>query len=411
MIVLAITLISINLGPYNFREDIKIMTETSFSNLESTYNKIIERDTLLLGSTLDVLIQDKIIKENYIKKNREELYDYNKNLFIDLEEGGGITNWNFILPNGTLFLRMHLKEVFGDFITRAVFNKSRDTNGLSSGLDLGKAGYALRVIKPYYKDDELIGYMELGENIDHFLVILQKTVKNGNFAMMVDKAKIDKEEWAFYRKNAGLRNNWDDIEGSILISSTIDDGAQCFNSETLKEIEGGKKFVKFLKNNGRYFACGGFEIIDASGEHSGAILSLSDVTDDLMAMTAVKTKALIIMAISFFIIAIVCGFILYNSISKPIKKLEDDIENITKGDLSIKLEKSNIHEIQSLTDSLDRILASLKLAVKKTGIIKEELGLVEEKKPEEKFAQAFKFVAGEKRIEKRGRGKLKNSKI
>lgn len=49
------------------------------------------------------------------------------------------------------------------------------------------------------------------------------------------------------------------------------------------------------------------------------------------------------------------------------------IDKITKGKLDIQLEESRIFEIQSLTDSLDRILASLKLAVLKVGTREEEL--------------------------------------
>ena len=97
-----------------------------------------------------------------------------------------------------------------------------------------------------------------------------------------------------------------------------------------------------------------------------------------------------IVVLMVFIFVEIVFYFISNKIVRPIKKLEQDIEDITKGDLSIKLEKSNMHEIQSLTDSLDRILISLKLAVKKTGIKLEEIGLgeaVEAKKRAETLAK------------------------
>lgn len=89
---------------------------------------------------------------------------------------------------------------------------------------------------------------------------------------------------------------------------------------------------------------------------------------------------------SIFIIIIVYYFLL-DSITKPIQKLRDNIEEITKGNMEIKLEKSNISEIQDLTDSLNRILASLKLAILRTDSSKEELGLGEAMKEREEARQ------------------------
>jgi len=69
------------------------------------------------------------------------------------------------------------------------------------------------------------------------------------------------------------------------------------------------------------------------------------------------------------------GFFVAKFISKPIKKLTKTVDLITKGKLDVQLKKSRIDEIQSLTDSLDRILASLKLAILRTGLSKGEVGL------------------------------------
>ena len=60
-------------------------------------------------------------------------------------------------------------------------------------------------------------------------------------------------------------------------------------------------------------------------------------------------------------------------ITKPIVKLTDNIDSISKGQLDVNLESSEIYEINDLTDSLDRIMASLKLAVVKVGVKKDEL--------------------------------------
>lgn len=87
----------------------------------------------------------------------------------------------------------------------------------------------------------------------------------------------------------------------------------------------------------------------------------------------VSTAIILIILISF--IVSVFGFFITYLISNPIKKLTTEVNKISKGVLDIQLGKSNIEEIQILIDSLNRILASLKLAILRTGLSKDKLGL------------------------------------
>jgi HAMP domain-containing protein len=95
-------------------------------------------------------------------------------------------------------------------------------------------------------------------------------------------------------------------------------------------------------------------------------------------------KSVLIIGIIILLIAGLIGWFLGKRITKPLKNLTSDVDEITKGKLDIQLEKSTVFEIQSLTDSLNRVLASLKLAILRTGASKSELGIGElQKKVEE----------------------------
>ncbi|MBT4165993.1 PAS domain-containing protein [archaeon] len=103
-----------------------------------------------------------------------------------------------------------------------------------------------------------------------------------------------------------------------------------------------------------------------------------------------KTSIYIIIAIliSFSIV----GFFIARFVSKPIAKLTSDVDEVTKGKLDIQLSKSGIYEVQKLTNSLNRILASLKLAILKTGSGKEELGLGEIVKSKKEAEEKYKIL-------------------
>ncbi|MBW2966752.1 PAS domain S-box protein, partial [Candidatus Woesearchaeota archaeon] len=96
------------------------------------------------------------------------------------------------------------------------------------------------------------------------------------------------------------------------------------------------------------------------------------VTEDLVSNAR---NIVLIFVIAAFGLSILLGILISKSISKPIKSLTNNVDEISKGNFDIKLEESKISEIKSLTSSLNRILASMKLAVLKVGIKKEDIGV------------------------------------
>ena len=73
------------------------------------------------------------------------------------------------------------------------------------------------------------------------------------------------------------------------------------------------------------------------------------------------------------IVTFAASLIMAYLITRPIENLTQKIDGISKGELDIKLEKSEIYEINMLTNSLNRVMASLKLAVHKVGVKKGEI--------------------------------------
>ncbi len=75
------------------------------------------------------------------------------------------------------------------------------------------------------------------------------------------------------------------------------------------------------------------------------------------------------------LLSLVMGFFVSRRITRPLRQLTAKVNEITNGKLDIQLDKSRIFELQSLIDSLNRILASMKLAILRTGVNKTSLGL------------------------------------
>lgn len=74
-----------------------------------------------------------------------------------------------------------------------------------------------------------------------------------------------------------------------------------------------------------------------------------------------------------FLVTFIVSLMISYLITRPLEKLTDNIIEISKGKLDVTLATSEIHEINKLTDSLNRIMASLKLAIHKLGVKKGEI--------------------------------------
>lgn len=97
------------------------------------------------------------------------------------------------------------------------------------------------------------------------------------------------------------------------------------------------------------------------------------------------------------VITVAVGYVISYFISRPLVKLTKNIDEISKGNLDVQLERSEIYEINNLTASLDRVMASLKLAIHKVGLKKEEIfeEVVKAKEEaEEKFEHVLKKIDG-----------------
>ncbi|MBU0497944.1 MAG: PAS domain S-box protein [Candidatus Thermoplasmatota archaeon] len=76
----------------------------------------------------------------------------------------------------------------------------------------------------------------------------------------------------------------------------------------------------------------------------------------------------LIFVVTFFVSAIISYVI-----TRPLETLTNNIDEISKGNLDVRIDSSEIYEINRLSESLNRVLTSLKLAIHKVGVKKGEI--------------------------------------
>ncbi len=81
----------------------------------------------------------------------------------------GISHWYFIKPDQKVLLRVHEPDRRGDPIERKTLTDASTSQQPRSGLELGPLGtYTLRYVIPWHDHGQLIGYIELGMEVEWF---------------------------------------------------------------------------------------------------------------------------------------------------------------------------------------------------------------------------------------------------
>jgi len=380
---LSITMLFYLFGMWNQNNNLERIALEHIMEDKASFNNLQARDTNMLFSTLEMIVQDPGLKAVYLEKNRKKLYSYGHLLFQNLKNKYGITHFYFILPDGRVFLRMHNEEIYGDLVERHSFQKARDTGSPAREFELGKTAFALRAVMPYYQAGKLIGYVELAEEINHFLEILRSET-NSEFGIIADKKYLDGDDWKSVRKVVGLRNNWDDLEKHLILSRTSDGeiAAQCFVEDNLERVEEGENILQQIQGQNVTFMCGGFDLNDAEGRHIGAVLSLTDISKHVAA--AQKTNNVLLrIAIIFFFLTFTVGILISRSITKPIMKLIDVSKAIGSGDLEQKVSVSSTDELGQLSITFNEMIEKRKLSEAELKNHREELAKLVDKRTHE----------------------------
>ncbi len=366
-------------GLHNQRTAFRQVAHENLQEVKDSFNDLAEGETKMLLGVLEVLSRNPAIMAAYVEKNRGKLYARALPVFNGLKDKTGISRFYFILPDGTVFLRMQNKKLHGDLARQSAFLTARQTGRPAWGIELGKTTFALRAFAPYFKDGKVIGYLELAEGINHFLKFLKDRTKN-EFAIVADKRYLNRRQWESVVRAKGIRDNWNDLKDYVVLASTVTGGEKgeerrqgsCFTGENINKVEAGKGVIGEVRSNGRTFMCGGFLLKNAVGRHMGAILTLTDITGNV-ALARRANKVLLEIAAVFFLITFSAGVVISRFITVPLRKVAGAARSIGKGNLDARTDVSSPDELGELAGAFNDMALKRKQAEEHIRMHEEDL--------------------------------------
>jgi len=341
------------------REAINRDAESLNFATEEIFNTIIRRDTAMLSSNLVSLSAVESLRKDFQDQDRETLYADAKPIFEKNKEKFGITHMYFIGLDGKVFLRVHEKNNFGDEVKRTTFKEAQKTKDFASGIELGKTAYALRAVAPYYdKNGAQIGYLELGQEIDHFISDL--SLSTGQvYAVLGDKDYLKQTDYEATMKDTGL--SWDGLKKVVLLSkeSKITSGGPCLiDSEIdIKDLDINYRQVS---ENGQTYICSAMPIRDKDGIVKGALISKNNVTEAVRSINRQTFWISLGSLLGFGLLIFLISQYLDRIIIRPLKYISTKIPEISKKKDGTQIEYDGNDEISDVSDAVNSMSVDIK---------------------------------------------------
>jgi signal transduction histidine kinase len=316
------------------------------NSVQQLFNATLESEAEHLSTFIDFILNDPRLYHAFLAKDRDLLYRNALAIFQSIENRHQVTHFYFHNLDGTCFLRVHKPASYGDLISRFTLKKAAAEGVVAYGIELGPFGtLTLRVVHPWRVQGKLIGYIELGREVE-YIIPTMKDILGYDFFFLVNIRHLDRTMWEEGEKIWGHQGQWEEIPRHVVIGRTMDtiphdidkymDISHAKKEELIFKIsEGGKKYR------------GGFTPLKVvSGEDIGEIIALRDFTADVAKQEVSAILVMVCMAVLGLL------FVLFyfhtGRMEKRLMKIHDDltaeIETRKRAEKDLVLHKASLEE-------------------------------------------------------------------
>ncbi len=209
-----------------------ILIKLQYRNLDQSCQQTLKTTSAQLKKSLanqseelsalgQVLVNENKLRGSLKAQDRERLLAEYKPLFAQLREHYGITHFYFHSPGRINLLRVHKPETYGDRIERYTALEAERTGITVSGIELGPLGtFTLRAVRPVFDGGALLGYLELGKEIEDALAGIHAE-PDLELAVAIRKTALHREQWQKGMKMLGRDADWDRYPDVVFIYSSL----------------------------------------------------------------------------------------------------------------------------------------------------------------------------------------------
>ncbi len=264
----------------------------------------LHNQTAGLASTLQIIATDATVKKGLIDGDANSLMTTWRPIFDALHNQINLTHFYFLDKNRVCLLRIHKPEKSGDRIERFTLIKAEQTGQLASGIELGPLGtFTLRVVQPVFDGGTLIGYVELGKEIEDVLQA-RRDHEGVELAVLIRKDRLNRGLWVVGMRMLGRKAEWDRLDNYVTTYASQGHLPDPFATWADMEHPYGE-IDQEIDVDGKHWRVSMAPLPDASGVVVACLLILRDVSEfqttsaRLMIMGGTAGAALLTLLLGF----------------------------------------------------------------------------------------------------------------
>ncbi len=260
------------------------------NDANSSLKLSLKRKSSMISSITAALLNNPQLPIAMQEQDREQLLSLTSSVFQNLRDKYSITHLYFHRPDLTNLVRIHKPDKFGDTIERFTALTAKQTGKTTWGVELGPLGtFTLRVVQPVYAENNIIGFIEMGQEVEEILNLINKRL-GVELLVTFHKQYLERKQWESGIKMLGRNSKWDRYKTEILSYSTI----SSHHSELDPYIHGEKKYTHRKFTNQIHFAnkswrMANLPLKDVAGTEVGELIILHDITASKAAFTRLAT--------------------------------------------------------------------------------------------------------------------------
>ncbi|MCI0519783.1 MAG: GAF domain-containing protein, partial [Chloroflexi bacterium] len=295
------------------------------------------------------------VQEAFAAGDRQRLTELTFPVYEHIRDRFDVPQHQFHLPPATSFLRLHQLDQFGDDLSAFRFTvvKANQEGVPVAGLEIGRAGLGMRGVAPVRYQDQHIGTVEFGLNIDQTLLQEMKAQYGGDWQILLRSgpAEIATFEAASVQVQAA--------GGEFLLQSSTLSQPLFAGSDVYPRVINGDKIITRGRNGDAFYSIYSAPLMDYSGQVIGVVEIITDRSPFVRAQSSQ-----ISLAILFIIASLIFGSLgLYVIISRalnPVRQLTQHAAEVAGGDLNLASPVNSRDEIGDLARAFNSMTHQLR---------------------------------------------------
>ncbi len=261
-----------------------------------------------LSAAAATIADDPDVKNAVKTGDRERLLDKWQPVYTKLNKESKLTHFYFLNKNRVCMLRVHKPGKYGDLINRFTAIQAQKTGKMAHGIELGPLGtFTLRVVQPIYDNGEIIGYLELGKEIEEILRSLN--YQSGcQLAVTIHKQYLNQKTWEEGMRFLGREGKWNRMRNSALVYTSLLPLPDAFYlwADNVARFHNHGETDRDIISDGIDWRVTSVPLEDASGTEIADLLVLRDITPDKNSFNYIMTAGSLSSGI---LLAILLGYI------------------------------------------------------------------------------------------------------